>query len=67
MVDPGLRRTADLPEELRQPRRDMLADIEIPPDQLRALADRGDGLAALRYYRWLMDGAPTASASDVAF
>jgi hypothetical protein len=67
VVDPGLRRTADLPEELRQPRRDMLADIEIPPDHLRALADRGDGLAALRYYRWLIDGAPAASASDVAY
>jgi hypothetical protein len=67
VVDEGLRRTIDLPRSLRQARRDMLAGVEIAPDDLRALADRGDGLAALRYSQMLAEAWVPGSESDIAY
>lgn len=65
-VDPGLKRTVDLPEgPLRAARVAMLAKEEVAPDLLRQLADLGDGLAALRYLRHL--SANGGSASDIAY
>lgn len=65
-VTPGLKRTTDLRDPaLREARVAMLAKTVIPPEQLRALADARDGLAAQRYVRWLL--ANGGSASDVAY
>jgi hypothetical protein len=65
-VDPGLTRTRALPAgELRDARVAMLADQDVAPDLLRALADRRDGLAALRLVRHLV--ANGGSASDIAY
>lgn len=65
-VNPGLKRTVDLPDgPLRAARVAMLAKEEVAPDLLRQLADRRDGLAALKYLRYLT--ANGGSASDVAY
>jgi hypothetical protein len=67
VVTPGLTSTKKLPTpELRQARKDMFAGVDLPPETLRALADKGDGLAAQKYVRLLvrMD---SASPSDVAY
>jgi hypothetical protein len=63
---PGLTRTRSLPPgELRTAREAMLADQDISPDLMRQLADRQDGLAALRYHRHLLETG--GSASDIAY
>lgn len=67
-VTKGLRRTAKLPTPaLRSARQAMLADQEISPEALRALADHWDGLAAQKYVRYLLAEVPNASASDIAY
>ena len=65
-VEAGLTRTRSLPPgELRTAREAMLADQDLDPALLRALADRRDGLAALRLTRALVaDGGAT---SDIAY
>ncbi len=69
-VTPGLTSTRKLPRaSLRQARRDMLAKHVVSDENLRALADHGDGLAALNYVRLLVSrhhGQPE-HASDIAF
>jgi hypothetical protein len=65
-VDPGLTRTRALPPgELRAARVAMLDDQDVAPDLLRQLADRRDGLAALRLTRHLVDQGGTPS--DIAY
>jgi hypothetical protein len=69
-VDRGLTRTAKLPTEaLRKARRDLHAGHELPDADLRALADRRDGLAAQAYVRRLAKvAAPDAATrSDIAY
>lgn len=64
-VTEGLRSMARVPTEpLREARRAMQAGDEIAPEDLRALADLGDGLAALKLVRHLQMTA--GSDSDVA-
>ncbi|MFT4960850.1 MAG: hypothetical protein ACI92Z_001935 [Paracoccaceae bacterium] len=69
-VTPGLRKTNGLPtSSLRQARRDMLAKKVVSDENLRALANRGDSLAAQKYMRLLVErhrGQPR-SASDIAY
>lgn len=68
VVRPGLARTIDLPTEgLRQARRDMLAGTRVADADLRALADRRDGLAAQCYVRRLLAAEPLGGDSDIAF
>lgn len=73
VVAKGLTSTAKLPTPaLRAARKAMLDGKEITPEDLRALADHGDGLAALKYHRYLAKaakdaGTPDANASDIAF
>lgn len=69
-VTPGLTKTRSLPTSaLRQARRDMLAKKVVSDDDLRALANYGDGLAAQKYMRLLVEryeGQPK-HASDIAY
>lgn len=68
VVDPGLTRTAKLPtEELRQARRDMLAGLDISDENLRALAEKWDGLAAQKFARRLLAQNNPANTSDIAY
>lgn len=68
VVDPGLTRTAKLPtEDLRQARRDMQAGKVISDENLRALAERWDGLAAQKLARNLVAQNNPANASDIAY
>ncbi|UWQ22097.1 hypothetical protein [Jannaschia sp. W003] len=62
----GRRTMEGLPATLRAVRRRMQQGGAVEPAQLRALADRGDGLAAQRYARLLLAD-PESSASDRAF
>jgi len=65
-VTPGLAHTRKLPTAaLRVARRTMLDGKDIGADDLRALADQNDGLAALKYTRLLV--ASGATASDIAY
>lgn len=67
-VNAGVVRTIDLPTEgLRQARRDLLAGLPVLDADLRALADRRDGLAAQRYVRRLLETTPPGSDSDIAY
>lgn len=66
VVRAGLASNYGLPEALALARTAMLAGHEISPGDLRALADRRDGLAAQRYVRLLLAD-PAATASDIAF
>jgi hypothetical protein len=67
-VTPGLTETRRLPTtELREARKAMLAGTEIPDAPLRALADLGDGLAALKYHRRLLARSPAVPPSDIAY
>lgn len=66
VVTPGLASNAGLPDALKLARQAMLDGADIAPADLRALADRNDGLAALKYVRLLLTD-PTATPSDIAF
>ncbi|MGB3244743.1 MAG: hypothetical protein WBB25_09420 [Sulfitobacter sp.] len=67
-VDPGLRSSKRLPTaELRNARAAMQAGESVSPDNLRRLADAGDGLAAQRYVRILLSADDTADPSDIAY
>jgi hypothetical protein len=66
VVSEGLASNYGLPDALKLARIAMLAGQEISAIDLRALADRNDGLAALRYVR-LLTVDPMASASDIAY
>lgn len=69
-VDKGLTRTSRLPTAaLRQARRDLHADKVLSDADLRALADRRDGLAAQTYVRRLvkLPDPDAATRSDIAF
>ena len=66
VVTPGITRTRQLPTAaLRALRKTMVAGTDLPDADLRALADRGDGLAALKYLHRLT--ARGAAPSDIAF
>lgn len=68
VVTKGLTSTKKLPTpELKDARKRMLAGKDVTPDELRALADHGDGLAAQKYERYLSDNAATSTASDIAY
>jgi len=65
VVDPGLRKTANLPTAaLRRDRRTLIAGQPLSDESLRALADRRDGLAAWRLVKRLR--AENAPAGDIA-
>ena len=66
VVTPGLASNYGLTDALKASRGAMLAGQDISPADLRALADRNDGLAALRYVRLLLAD-PTATPSDIAY
>jgi hypothetical protein len=69
-VTPGLTRTKSLPSKaLRQARIDMLAKKVVSDENLRALADHGDGLAAQKYVRLLVarHSGDSSYASDIAY
>ena len=66
VVTPSLASNYGLTDALKAARIAMLAGQEISPDDLRALADRNDGLAALRYVRLLLAD-PAAVPSDIAY
>ena len=69
-VGPGLKSTRSLPRaSLRRARQEMLAKHEVTDNELRSLANYGDGLAALKYVRKLVSrhaGQPE-HASDIAY
>jgi len=69
-VGNGLKSTRSLPRQsLRQARLEMLAKHVVSDEDLRALANYGDGLAALKYVRLLVSryaGQPE-HASDIAY
>lgn len=69
-VTPGLTKTRRLRSAaLRRARVDMLAKKVVSDDNLRALADYGDGLAAQKYVRLLVarDKGQPEYASDIAY
>jgi hypothetical protein len=67
-VFPGLASNAGLPDRLRAARQAMHRGETLPPETLRELADRRDGLAAQRYVDWLRvdAGSPTDIATYAA-
>ncbi len=67
VVEPGLTSMAGLPTNLRAARTAMHDGLPVTDADLRALALRGDGLAALRLMRRMGDGSAEASASDIAY
>ncbi|MBB93390.1 MAG: hypothetical protein CML68_02110 [Rhodobacteraceae bacterium] len=67
VVTPGVRSMGQVPSaRLRDLRRRMHQGVDLPVSALKELADLGDGLAAQRYARKLLDR-PGASASDIAY
>ena len=67
-VTPGLKSTARLPSPtLRAARKRLIDKKDVTPEELRALADHWDGLAALHYTRLLVQEGDFASASDIAY
>jgi hypothetical protein len=67
-VTKGLVKTSKLPTAaLREARLAMQDGKEISPENLRALAEHWDGLAAQKYVRYLLAEVPGASASDIAY
>lgn len=67
-VTKGLVKSSKLANaELRAARLAMQDDKDISPDQLRALAEHWDGLAAQKYVRYLLASVPDASPSDIAY
>ena len=68
VVFPALSHTKKLPTPaLRQARKDMLDDKPISDDDLRALAQHHDGLAAQKLVQRLTAAGGSASASDIAY
>lgn len=67
VVDRGITRTSQLPASLRPLRKTMVANQPISEMDLRKLAERGDGLAAMRYAKILLAGGMEKNASDIAF
>ncbi len=68
IVTKGLTSTKKLPTpELKDARKRMLAGKDVTPDELRALSDNGDGLAAQKYERFLVSTMATSTASDIAY
>lgn len=65
-VTEGRRSMRGLSSALRNARTAMHDGTDVEPDLLRQLADRGDGLAALRYVR-ILQADPTSTASDLAY
>ena len=66
VVTPGLASNEGLSDVLKLARQAMQDGTDISPADLRALADRNDGLAALKYLRLLLAD-PSATASDIAY
>ena len=66
VVQPGLVSNASLPDDLKRARTEMHAGGAISAGALRALADRGDGLAAQKYVHLLLPD-PAATPSDIAY
>jgi hypothetical protein len=69
-VRPGLKSTRNLPSSsLRKARLSMLAKQVVSDENLRALAEYGDGLAALKYVRLLVSRykGQDEPASDIAY
>jgi hypothetical protein len=66
VVTPGLASNYGLTDALKLARAALLAGQDVSPADLRALADRNDGLAALRYVRMLLVD-PAATPSDIAY
>ena len=67
-VTKGLIKTSKLPTAaLRAARLAMQDGKEISPDDLHALAEHWDGLAAQKYVRYLIAEVPGASPSDIAY
>lgn len=68
VVVPNLSHTRRLPTAaLRQARKDMLDDKDISPDDLAALAQHYDGLAAQKLVQHLLAGGAESVASDIAY
>lgn len=68
VVTPGRTSMKGLPPDLVRARQAMHAKEEVSDDDLRRLADSGDGLAAQRYVRSLIgQGKAVSQASDVAY
>lgn len=68
VFDARIGETLDLPTwELQQARRRMLADEQISWDDMRALADHGDGLAAFRFAQRIEGQGDPALLGDAAF
>jgi hypothetical protein len=68
VVFPTLSNTKKLPAPaLRQARKDMLDDKPISDDDLRALAQHHDGLAAQKLVQRLVAAGGSATASDIAY
>lgn len=67
VVDPGLKRTKSLPRSLQDARIALLNKETLPAETLKALADRRETLAALRYVDVLMARGIEDNASDVAW
>jgi hypothetical protein len=68
VVTKGLISTKKLPTPaLRDARKRMLANKPVTPVELRDLADHGDGLAAQKYQRYLVENIATSTASDIAY
>lgn len=65
-VDPGLRSSKRLPRDLIAARAAMHANEQVSAENLRRLAEAGDGLAAQRYVR-ILETDPDANPSDIAF
>ena len=67
VVKPNLSHTNKLPTRaLRDARKAMIAKEPVSEEDLRALADHNDGLAAARYAAILRDRDPVTHASDIA-
>lgn len=67
VVKPGLKQSGKLPAALRTAREKMQAGEEIAEQDLRALADRWDGLAAQKYVRVLLPRGMAQNASEIAY
>ena len=68
VVDRGLTKTKYLPtHKLRAARVAMLAKQVVPDEDLKALADRKDSLAALKYTQLLWQRGIAENASDIAY
>lgn len=67
VVDRGITHTNQLPSALRPLRKAMVAGSAMSDADLRRLAERGDGLAALRLTKRLMSHGLATNAEDIAY